>query len=122
MTKKNLVEYLKRIERTQSSHRSKKKRVLDDVDVYLHNSKMARESESMSASSIRLHRILDQKYWDSPEATKLFAPKNKDDVMLCLKNRINILTDASYNNIILTNLLVDTTDINSISSYQRQII
>ena len=117
-----LTEYLKRIERTVLSQRSKKKRVLDDVDIYLNNKKMATESASMSKSRTIDNRIEKYNYWNSPEAIKLFAPKKGDDVMLSLTNRINILTDASYNDSILTNILVDTTDINSVSSYQRQII
>ena len=83
---------------------------------------MARQSDSLSASSINLDRILCYNYWDSPEAAKFFEPKNGDSVLSCLSKRIILLTEVSYNDNMLTHLLIDVANIHSISSYQRQTI
>ena len=83
---------------------------------------MARQSESVSASSINLGRILCYNYWDSPEAAKLFEPKNGNTVLSCLSKRVTLLTKVSYNDNMLTHLLIDVADINNISSHQRQTI
>ena len=114
----NLKEYINRIERGHQKQRSKKKRIRDDVDIYLYNSKMARQSESLFASSIDLGRILCYNYWDSPEAAKLFEPKNGNTVLSCLSKRVTLLTKVSYNDNMLTHLLIDVANINNISSHQ----
>ena len=75
--------------------------IMDDVDVYLRNSKLARESESLSTSSINPNFILQYNYWNSPEAIKLFSPRNGESVLSCLSKRINLLTGASYNDTVL---------------------
>ena len=73
-------------------------------------------------SSVNLDQLMQYSYQDSTEATKLFNPKYGESVQSCLTKCINTLADTSYNKTLLTHLVIDVTDINSISSYQQQMV
>ena len=96
---------------------------MDEVDRHIRLDEIKKLTESRSNKKARITlEIPTNSYFSSPEAVRLFKPKDDEITSDCLERRINLLRQASTDDDTLLSIISDVDDINELTNTQRKIL
>ena len=118
----NLINYNNRMLRKIERNRNKKRKIndIDEVDVYLDS--LAYKANTVALSKNRVMKDDDSKfgYWTSVEARLLFNPMSGESVINCLHRRMQLLLDATTNDVVLLSIISGIDNLNELTTKQKE--
>ena len=109
----NITLFLEKLRKKNESLRPNKRPRLYEVDIYDNISATSAKVMKLAASDAKeiVSTIPSTLYWDTPEVSKLFKPRDGETVVDCLLRRDQLLASAAFgNDKLMTIVQVDDTD------------